>query len=93
MVVSEITLYNVLKYKLGENEAQTVVEGIKQEVRNEFENRKETLATRVDLVLLKEDILNLKIDLERGFRENLKWTVGTIIACTGILLAILKFMH
>jgi len=37
MVVSEITLYNVLKIKLGEQEAQTVVEGIKQEVRNEFE--------------------------------------------------------
>jgi len=86
MVVSEITLYNVLKSKLGELEAQTVVEGIKQEVRNEFENRKDTLST-------KEDILNLRIDMEKGFRDNLKWTVGTIIACTGILLAILKFMH
>ena len=33
MIVSEITLYNVLKAKLGEQDAQTVVEGIKQEVK------------------------------------------------------------
>ncbi len=86
MVVSEITLYNVLKAKLGEAEAQTVVEGIKQEVRNEFDSKKDTLAS-------KEDILNLKVDMERGFKDNLKWTVATIIACTGILLALIKFVH
>lgn len=93
MVVSEITLYNVLKAKLGEQEAQTVVEGIKQEVKNEFDNKKDVLATKEDTAGLKEEILNLKIDMERGFRDNLKWTVATIIACTGILLTILKFMH
>jgi hypothetical protein len=86
MIVSEITLYNVLKSKLGEQEAQTVVEGIKQEVRNEFDSKKDILAT-------KEGVLNLKIDMERGFRDNLKWTVATIIACTGILLTAMKFVH
>ncbi len=93
MVVSEITLYNVLKIKLGEQEAQTVVEGIKQEVRNEFDNKKDTLATKVDTNTLKEEILNLKIDMERSFRDNLKWTVATIIACTGIMLTVIKFIH
>lgn len=86
MVVSEITLYNVLKAKLGDLEAQTVVEGIKQEVRNEFENKKDLLAT-------KEDILNLKVEMEHGFKDNLKWTVATIIACCAILLTIIKLMH
>ena len=85
MVVSEITLYNVLKVKLGEKEAQTVVEGIKQEVRNEFDNKKDVLST-------KEDILNLKLDMERGFRDNLKWTIGTIFAAAGIIIALMK-MH
>jgi hypothetical protein len=79
MVVFEI------KVKLGENEAQTVVEGIKQEVRNEFDSRKDTLST-------KEDILNLKTEIERGFRDNLKWTVGTIIASAGIIVAIIKLL-
>ena len=83
MVVSEITLYNILKGQLGESNAETVVECIKQEVKNEFDNKKDVLAS-------KEDILNLRIDMEKGFRENLKWTVATIFACTGILLALIK---
>jgi len=56
-------------------------------------NKKDILSTKADTAALKEEILNLKIDMERGFRDNLKWTVATIIACTGILLTILKFMH
>lgn len=78
-------MFNTLKAKLGEQEAQTVVEGIKQTVREEFENRKDLLAS-------KEDIYNLRIDMEKGFRANLTWTVGTIIACTGIIIAIIKLL-
>jgi hypothetical protein len=85
MVVSEANLYNVLKDKLGENEAQAVVEGIKQEVRNEFENKKYGLST-------KEDMLNLKMEIEKGFRDYIKWTVGAIIASAGIILSIIKLM-
>lgn len=56
MVVSEITLFNTLKTKLGEQEAQVVVEGIKQTVKEEFEHKKDILAT-------KEDFANTKVDL------------------------------
>ena len=49
MIVSEITLYNTLKLKLGEREAQVVVEGIKGAAKEEFDNRKGTLATKEDL--------------------------------------------
>ena len=49
MIVSEITLYNTLKLKLGEREAQVVVEGIKGAAKEEFHNRKATLATKEDL--------------------------------------------
>ena len=56
MLVSEITLFNTLA-KLGEQEAQTVVEGIKQSVREEFENQKANLATKEDLANTKADII------------------------------------
>jgi len=60
---------------------------------SEGKDKQDTLAIKEDALLLKEDILNFKVDMERGFRNNLKWTVGIIIACTGILLAVIKFMH
>ena len=69
MVVSEITLYNVLKNKLGETEAQSVVEGIKQTVREEFENKKDILLNKQDKVELIEKMNSDKQDI-------LKWLFG-----------------
>jgi len=57
MVVSEITLFNTLKAKLGEQEAQTVVEGIKSAVKEEFEVKKDVLATKQDLAEVKAEII------------------------------------
>ncbi|MEO8149163.1 MAG: hypothetical protein ABI723_16070 [Bacteroidia bacterium] len=62
MIVSEIALFNTLKIKLGEQDAQTIVEGIKQTVKAEFENKKEVLAT-------KQDVTEAKLDM-------VKWMVG-----------------
>jgi len=83
MVVSEITLFNTLKAKLGEHDAQVVVEGIKNAVKEEFNTSKEVLAT-------KQDIGNLKTDIERLRAELLvvKWMLGVVLA--GIISLILK---
>ena len=51
MNISEITLFNTLKSKLGEYEAQVVVEGIKSAVMEEFNYKKDTLATKNDIHL------------------------------------------
>lgn len=81
MVVSEITLFNTLKAKLGEQEAQTVVEGIKQAVKEEFENKKDVLATKTDVERINAQLLIVK------------WMLGVVLA--GIVSLILKafFMH
>lgn len=81
MVVSEITLFNTLKAKLGENEAQTVVEGIKHAVKEEFDNKKDILATKTDIERLNAQLLVVK------------WMLGVVLA--GIVSLILKafFMH
>lgn len=85
MVISEITLYNVLKNKLGETEAQTVVEGIKQEVKNQFDEKKDILAT-------KQDISDLRLEIERGFKDNLKWIVATMLVVAGLIIAAIKIL-
>ena len=60
MNISEITLFNTLKAKLGEQEAQAVVEGIKTAVAIEFNNNKDMLATKTDIEQLKAELLVLK---------------------------------
>lgn len=83
MVVSEIKLYELFKARFGEKEAETIVEGIKQEVKAELSSQKEVLAT-------KEDVYNLKIDFEKLRSEIIviKWMLGVVLA--GIVSLIIK---
>ncbi len=78
MSISEIQLYNALKTKLGDSEAQQSVDFVKSEVTSEFNNRKDTF-------LVKED----KIDIMRSI-----YLVGVVqfLAIIGSVLAILNFM-
>ncbi len=80
MSVSEIQLFQILKSKIGEKEAEELVLYVKTEVKAEFDNKKEILAT-------KEDLANVKADI-------IKWMfifwLGQISVIIGFLLLFLK---
>jgi uncharacterized protein (DUF2164 family) len=50
MSISEIQLYNALETKLGDLEAQQLVDFVKSEVNSEFINRKETFLNKEDKI-------------------------------------------
>lgn len=62
MQVAEIELYEILKTKLGEKEAKTLVEYIEAKVGKELEVKKDILATKEDINALKEDINALRAE-------------------------------
>jgi hypothetical protein len=82
MIVSEIKLYELLKAKLGEKEAEAFVHILEKKVDDKFNDAKQSLAT-------KEDLANTKVDL-------IKWLValllGLFIALVGAMAAIIKLM-
>jgi len=82
MSVTEIQLFQILKTKLGEKEAEELVTFVKSEVKAEFDNRREILAT-------KEDLANVKGDLMRSI-----YIVGLVqfLAIVGSVLVIFNFM-
>ncbi|MBI5026153.1 MAG: hypothetical protein HZC12_05370 [Nitrospirae bacterium] len=49
MQVAEIELYEILKSKIGEKEAKTLVEYIEAKVEKKFEEKKDILATKIDI--------------------------------------------
>lgn len=89
MSVSEIQLYNILKNKLGEKEAQTLVSFVEKQVKAEFDTKKETLATKEDIYLLKEEMAKMKAELLRTV-----YIVGLVqfLAIVGSVLLIVNFM-
>jgi hypothetical protein len=82
MIVSEIKLYELLKAKLGEKEAEAFVEILEKKVDDKFEEAKQVLAT-------KEDIARLDIKIAEAKAELIKWMfifwIGQITVIAGLL--------
>ena len=57
MIVSEIKLFEMLKAKIGKEEAEAFVELLEKKVDRKFEEAKLTLATKEDLANTKADII------------------------------------
>ena len=81
MIVSEIKLFELLKAKIGEKEAEAFVEILETHVDKKFEEAKKELATKQDIYLVKDDI-----------RDLLKWMIVMWITQLGAIVAIIKFM-
>jgi uncharacterized protein (UPF0262 family) len=55
--ISSIEMYNILKGKLGENEAQALTEYVESKVEKSLDKEKDVLATKVDLAEAKSEII------------------------------------
>ena len=91
IAISQITIFEFLqqKFKLSEQDAKQVTReivdyeqkvhaAIKDTITRKFDESKEVLATKKDLAESKSDII--------------KWTVGTIIACSGLIMAFMTIL-
>lgn len=93
MTISDIQLYQLLKAKLGEKEAEQLVSFVKGEVESQFLNKQNGLATKGDLDReishLREDMMNMKAELLKSV-----YVVGLIqfLAIVGSVVTIANFM-
>ena len=83
MQVAEIELYEILKSKIGEKEAKTLVYYIEAKVDKKFDEKKDILAT-------KEDINILKVEIEKTRSDIIKWMFLFWIGQLASLIAILQ---
>jgi len=85
MNVSEIQLYNILKEKLGESEAQSLVEFVDSKIDKGFNDKKDVLAT-------KQDISGLRVEFGNFKTEIIKWMFIFWIGQVAAVVAIVKFV-
>ena len=90
MQVAEIELYEILKSKIGEKEAKTLVEYIEAKVDKKFDEKKDILATKQDIADLKIEIANLEIKIEKTKADIIKWMFLFWIGQLASLIAILQ---
>lgn len=65
MSVSEIKLYKILKEKMGEDEAQSLVEYVETKIEAEFQEKQYVLATKQDLLVMRDELVG-RIDRQKG---------------------------
>ncbi len=69
MSISEISLYNALRLKLGDETATELVEFVKSEVKTELSNKTETFFT-------KEDKIDIIDRMNKAKTETIIWIVS-----------------
>ena len=94
MHVAEIELYEILKEKVGEKEAKTLVEYIETKVSKELEGKKDILATKEDINNLKLEIEKVRTEMHNMKADIIKWMFLFWIGQLASLVAILQiFFH
>jgi hypothetical protein len=88
MVVSEIKLYELLKAKIGEQEAEAFLQILDSKVESRISEKTTIFATKEDLAKLEGKLLST---ISESKVDMIKWTVVTAIGLYGILMASMKF--
>ncbi len=84
-------IYEVLQRHFKNNDdAKIVVQEIEQIIEIKIENKSTVLFTKEDGAALKEEILNLRIDMKKRFYNNINWTFGSVLTGVGLLFTMIK---
>ncbi len=90
--INEIQLFNLLKGKIGEKEAEALVEFVKTSSSEEIKQSIQNLATRE---FVKDEINQVRLELKEFKSEIIKWMfvfwVGSILTTLGSLFGLVKF--
>jgi hypothetical protein len=85
-VTQSFKIYEVLhKHFKNEADAKTVVQEIEEIIDNKFEQEKNSLST-------KEDILKLQLEIEKRLNSIMIWLMATIISVGALIIASIKIL-
>ncbi|MEI6489987.1 MAG: hypothetical protein WCP52_13540 [Bacteroidota bacterium] len=84
--INSIQLFQILKLKLGEKEAEALVSFVESKIKEENEHNLKTNANKEDISLLKIEIKETKVDL-------IKWMVGFWIAQMAAIIGLYITKH
>lgn len=89
MVVSEIKLYELLKAKIGEREAEAFIQILEDKVETRLNEKTTVFATKEDLAKTEGKLLST---ISEAKVDIIKWMVATSIAIGGIIVALIKLI-
>jgi hypothetical protein len=83
MIMASIQLFQILKARLGEREAEALVSYVdttlKENNRVIHETNLRTLATKEDIFLVKEDIIKLEVKVAESKSDVIRWIFALFV--------------
>ena len=73
IALSNIDLYNLLKLKVGDDEAKAITDYIDIQVKDRYDAGKQYLAT-------KEDVSRIEVKIAESKTDSIKWTFSFFMA-------------
>ncbi|MDI9363921.1 MAG: hypothetical protein QM541_03145 [Flavobacterium sp.] len=90
LVISEIKLYELLKAKIGEKEAEAFIEIIERKVDSKLQEKTNVFVTKEDLAKVEGKLLSTisdaKVDL-------IKWLIATAITIVALIISFARLSH
>ena len=81
-----VKMYELLnKHFKNTEDAVAVVAGIEEIIDEKFNNEKDRLATKLD-------ILTLETRMEQGFKDQLKWLIVLMVGLSSLTVAAIKLL-
>ncbi len=92
ITTTDIQLFQILKQKIGEAEAEALVSFVDAKLKESHEENLKILATKEDIFLVKADIIKLETKIAETKADMIKWMFSFFVA---MMLAIigLYFKH
>jgi len=72
-MISSIDMYNLLREKIGDQQAKTLTDYVEQCAWQSIEREKDRLATKEDIYAVKQDIATVQQSVVEVKAELLKW--------------------
>ena len=87
-----LKIYEILqRHFKNEADAKIVVQEIETIIDNKFDKEKNSLASKDDINRLEKLILQNQAEIEKRFTTTIITIITTVIAVTGIAVAVIKF--
>jgi len=92
--MSDIQLFQILKQKMGEQEAEALVTFVDHKIKDNNETNLNVIATKGDIAELKVEMSNLEVKIADSKAEMIKWMfifwIGQVAVTVGFLVVYLK---
>ena len=90
MIISEIKLYELLKKRIGEREAEAFIQILDQRVGQKSEEKKSELATKDDITNLRKEMVTMKGDLLKTIYVT---SLGQLFAIIGSVISLIFVLN